>query len=197
MDIGKFRMELETRLTGTVGLLQAFLPLIRKAHGRIVWIVTPGLMPVPFDSSIHACDFAVNNLARTLKIELQPWNIPVIMVRCGTIRTEAVEKSYRELDESFKAWPEEKSALYKDALKKAVGGWKDFDKKRTDPVQAAKTVCRALAEKKPGSRYRVGYMSGAAAFLELLPQTLMEQDTWRKDKSQCLTGVLKLHGFID
>ncbi|MGA2141251.1 MAG: SDR family NAD(P)-dependent oxidoreductase [Brevinematales bacterium] len=174
MDLGKFRIELETRLTGTIGLLQAFLPLIRKAHGRIVWIVTPGLMPIPFDSSIHACDFAVNNLARTLKIELQPWNIPVIMVRCGTIKTESVERSYRELDESFKTWAGEKSDLYKDALNREVGRWKEYDKKRTDPVKAAKTVYRALTAEKPGSRYRVGYMSGAAAFLELLPQTMTD-----------------------
>ena len=149
--------------------------MIRKGHGRIIWIVTPGLMPIPYDSSIHACDFAVNNLARTLKLELRPWNIPVIMVRCGTIRTEAVEKSYRDLDESFKTWPEETAALYRDSINKEMQNWKIMDRKRTDPSAVAKTVFRALDAEKPRSRYRTGHMSGAAAFLELLPQTLTDK----------------------
>lgn len=114
MDLNKFRNELEARLTGPIGLLQAFLPMLRKNRGRIIWIATPALMPVPFDSSIHACDFAVNNIARTLDIELKPWNIPVIMVRCGTIKTESVERCYRELEISFKTWPGRKiRSLYK------------------------------------------------------------------------------------
>jgi NAD(P)-dependent dehydrogenase (short-subunit alcohol dehydrogenase family) len=174
MDLDKFRNELETRLTGPIALLQAFLPQVRKARGRIVWIATPGLIPLPFDSSIHACDFAVNNLARTLNIELIPWKIPVIMVRCGAMKTEGVGRTYRDLETGFKAWPVEKSGLYSKKLEEEVKKWKILDEKRSDPSEAAKMVFRALASEKPKSRYRTGYMSGAAAFLELLPQTFAD-----------------------
>lgn len=174
MDLNKFRTELETRLTGPIGLLQTFLPMLRKTQGRILWIVTPALMPIPFDSSIHACDFAVNNLARTLNIELKPWNIPVVMVRCGMIKTESVERSYGELESNIKNWPEEISKLYKKILDEVVKKWHDFDKKRTDPAEVAKIVYKVLTAQKPKNRYRIGYMSGKSAMLELFPQSFVD-----------------------
>ena len=80
MDLDKFKIELETRMVGPIRLLQTFLSLLREAKGRILWLVTPAIMPVPLVASIHICDFAVNYLARTLKIELKKWGIPVILI---------------------------------------------------------------------------------------------------------------------
>jgi NAD(P)-dependent dehydrogenase (short-subunit alcohol dehydrogenase family) len=93
MDLHGFRAELEARVLGSVAMVQACLPMIRRAKGRIVWIVTPGIMPTPYVTSIHACDFAVNCIARTLEIELKAWRIPNIMIRCGGIKTAASLKS--------------------------------------------------------------------------------------------------------
>jgi len=174
LDLGKLQTELETRILGAVSLVKTFLSIIRENHGRILWIVTPALIPTPFVSSIHICDFAVNCLARTLRIELSPWEISVVMIRCGGIKTPAVEKSYKELKESFKVLPHEKLMLYKDILEKEVKRLKSFDKGRTEPVEVAKKVYKALTVKKPKSRYRVGYMSGGSSFLELLPQPFVD-----------------------
>jgi NAD(P)-dependent dehydrogenase (short-subunit alcohol dehydrogenase family) len=174
IDLDKFKTEVEARIIGPIRLLQAFLPMIRASRGRILWIVTPALLPTPFVSSIHICDFAVNCLIRTLKIELKKWDIPQIMIRCGGIKTEGVEKSYKQLEESFKHWPQEGITLYADILGKEVERLKQFDKNRTEPIEVAKTVYRALCDRKPRSRYRVGYMSGLAAMLEYLPQTFVD-----------------------
>lgn len=174
MDLDKFHTELKTRLVGPIRLLQTFLPMIRKVQGRILWIVTPALIPIPFVSSIHICDFAVNCIVRTLKIELKHWNIPIVMIRCGGIKTAGVEKSYKQLEEFFRNCPQEKMSLYVDILKKEIETLKEFDKKRTDTIEVAKIVYKALCSQKPKSRYRVGYMSGLSAMLEYLPQTFVD-----------------------
>jgi NAD(P)-dependent dehydrogenase (short-subunit alcohol dehydrogenase family) len=174
MDIAKFRLEAETRLVGPVTLLQAFLPLIRRAHGRIVWIVTPALMPIRYVSSIHAYDFAANCLARTLQLELKPWNIPSIQVRCGGIQTAAPAKTTGELEASFKQWPPERFSLYAAALEKEQAELAKFDEKRTEPQAVAKVVLKALCAGKPKARYQVGYMAGFAALAEYLPQPLLD-----------------------
>jgi NAD(P)-dependent dehydrogenase (short-subunit alcohol dehydrogenase family) len=174
MDLEKFRIELETRILGPVALLQAFLPMIRDAQGRIVWIVTPALLPIPYVSSIHACDYAVNCLARTLQIELKPWGIPNIMIRCGGIKTDAPGKSTAELEESFQQWSQERFALYKDALVNELEDQAKFDQKRTEPEEVAKVVYRALCAQKPRRRYQIGYMAGIAAGLEAMPQSLVD-----------------------
>jgi NAD(P)-dependent dehydrogenase (short-subunit alcohol dehydrogenase family) len=71
MDLETFRIELQARVLGSVAMVQAFLPMIRKGNGRIVWVMTPAIIPTPYVTNIHACDFAVNCIARTLDIEIK------------------------------------------------------------------------------------------------------------------------------
>jgi NAD(P)-dependent dehydrogenase (short-subunit alcohol dehydrogenase family) len=174
LDLERFHIELQTRILGPVALLQSFLPLIRQARGRVLWIATPALLPIPFLTDIHACDFAVNYISRTLRIELSSWNIPSILIRCGGILTSAPGKTDLELKESLKKWPEKKLRQYGDALKKEQQELADFDRKRTDPLKVAKIVFKALIDKKPKRRYRIGYMSGMAAFFEMFPQGIVD-----------------------
>jgi NAD(P)-dependent dehydrogenase (short-subunit alcohol dehydrogenase family) len=174
MDLDKLRIELETRILGPVALLQSFLPLIRQAHGRVVWIVTPGLIPIPFVSSIHACDFAVSCLARTLQLELKQWRIPSIRIKCGGIKTEASDRSARELEDSLQRWPKERAELYGRALQKQQEEFDVFDTKRTDPENVARIVYTALSSRKPKRSYTVGHMARAAATLELFPQSAVD-----------------------
>lgn len=174
LDLNNFDIELKTRIIGPIGLLQSFLPLIREAEGRILWIATPAIIPSPFLTDIHACDFAVNFIVRTLKIELLKWNIPGILIRCGGIKTASPERTANALKEAIKKWPEGKYDLYKDALNREMLELTEFDKKRTEPVEVAKKVHKALTARKPKRKYRVGYMSGVAAFLELFPQSVVD-----------------------
>ena len=170
LDIEGFRGELETRLVGPVALAQALLPSLRRTGGRMVWIATPALIPIPFVSSIHACDFAANCITRTFALELAPWAIPSVFVRCGGIVTAAPEKNARELAQALARWPKERSSLYEAALARESAQLAAFDRKRSDPRVVADRVLQALCARRPKRVYRCGYMSGAAAVLDLLPQ---------------------------
>ncbi|MBN1427218.1 MAG: SDR family NAD(P)-dependent oxidoreductase [Anaerolineae bacterium] len=175
MSLAGFSAEVEARLVGSVALVQACLPLLRKVDGgRVVWITTPAIIPTPYVASIHACDFAVNCIARTLDIELKPWNVASVMVRCGGIRTPSADRSMDELAKSLQEWPRERAALYEQALQEWRDSMAGFDARRTPPEKVAEVVCRALVARSPKRRYSVGYMAGAAAFLEALPQPLAD-----------------------
>ena len=174
MDLEKFRIELEARILGPVALAQAFLPMIRKSEGRILWIVTPALIPIPYVSSIHVCDFAINCIARALQIELKPWKIPNILIRCGGVKTAAPARTGQELEESFKQWKRERFELYDQALHKLQEDLAKFDLKRTNPEKVAEVVFKALCAKKPKRRYMVAHMARAANFLEHLPQSVVD-----------------------
>jgi NAD(P)-dependent dehydrogenase (short-subunit alcohol dehydrogenase family) len=174
MDLDKFRIELQTRVLGSVAMVQAFLPMIRQAGGRIVWIATPAIIPTPYVTSIHACDFAVNGIARTLDIELKPWNIPSLMIRCGGIKTATGMKTTLEPEALLQNLPRERSALYEQALRQWGRDIAEFDKKRTEPEEVAKVILKALSADRPKRRYSVGHMAGAAALLESLPQPLAD-----------------------
>ena len=96
------------------------------------------------------------------------------MIRCGGIKTPGVEKSYKQLEEFFQHWSKEKVSLYADILKREIEKLKKFDKKRTEPIEVAKIVYKALCVKNPKSRYKIGYMSGLSTMFEYFPQTFID-----------------------
>lgn len=174
MDLGKFRVEVETRIIGPVALVQSLLPLIRKGQGRILWIVTAGLAAIPYVSSIHACEFAATCIAHTLHLELTPWKIPNILIGCGGIKTSAPGRTARELEESLKQWSPERLELYSASLEKLKRSLTEFDKKRSNPEEVAKVVFKALCAKKPKRKYIVGYSAKAMSMLRFFPQSLID-----------------------
>jgi NAD(P)-dependent dehydrogenase (short-subunit alcohol dehydrogenase family) len=170
LDLDKFMIELQTRILGSVCMVQTFIDLIRQGKGRLIWIMTPALMPTPYVASIHACDFAVNCLARTLDIELQSWDIPNILIKCGGIKTPAGMRTTSDIEAVLSQGPTERVKLYESALRKWSKDMAAFDKKRTEPEKVAEIVLKALTAKRPRRRYSVGYMSKAAGILEAMPQ---------------------------
>jgi NAD(P)-dependent dehydrogenase (short-subunit alcohol dehydrogenase family) len=175
LPLAELHTELRARVLGPVALVQAFLPLLRRAGGRVVWIMTPALIPTPYVASIHACDFAVNGLARTLDIELRRWGIPSIMIRCGGIRTPAGLRTAADVEALIRTGPPDRVGLYEEALRKWAGDMEVFDRKRTDPARVGEVVVRALTAEKPRRRYSVGHMARAAAILEMMPQGLADR----------------------
>jgi NAD(P)-dependent dehydrogenase (short-subunit alcohol dehydrogenase family) len=174
MDLDQFQGELQTRVLGSVAMVQAFLPLLRQAGGRIIWIMTPAMIPTPYVTSIHACDFAINCISRTLEIELKPWRIPNIMIRCGGIKTPAGFRTTTDVAAVLQKEPHARVALYEKALQKWAKDMAEFDEKRSEPGEVAETVLKALTSRLPKRKYSVGYMAGAAAFLEALPQSVAD-----------------------
>lgn len=174
MDIQKFRDELEKRIVGPVILLQELLPFLRLTEGRIIWIATPGLFPLPYLTDIHAADFAVNYIARTLDLELLPDNIRNILIRCGGIKTSSPERGLAQLKEMLNKRSSDRLTHYKDRLIKFIDNQREFDAKRTEPVEVAKLVAKVLVTKKPKKRYQIGHLSKMGAVLEKLPQSWVD-----------------------
>jgi len=174
IGLDQFQRELQTRILGSVAMVQAFLPLIRQAGGRIIWVMTPALIPTPYVASIHACDFALNCIARTLEIELKPWRIPNIMIRCGGIKTPAGLRTTTDVEAVLQKGPPERVALYEKALRRWGKDMAEFDEKRTEPERVAEMVFKALIAEDPKRRYSVGHMARLAVVLELMPQSVAD-----------------------
>jgi NAD(P)-dependent dehydrogenase (short-subunit alcohol dehydrogenase family) len=175
LSLEEFRIELEARIVGPVALIQALLPLVRRARGgRILWISTPALIAIPYVASIHACEFAMNCIAQSLHLELMPWKITNVMICCGGIKTAAPERTARELENAIEQWPQERVELYLQAFRRLQAGFAKFDTERSDPEEVAKVVFRALCAKKPKRKYLVGHRAKAMAMLRFMPQSLID-----------------------
>lgn len=176
MDIQRLKTEIDVRVLSSVRLLQFFIPLLRRTKGKIIWIATPGLVPVPYVADIHACDFAVNYLARTLNVELKPDGIRNILVRCGGIDTPAGKRTEKGIfQQQCSQTNTPVKQLYEKRLDSLEKKLHHFDMNRSDPNIVGEKIVSILSIKHPKIRYQIGYLSKLGSISENLPQWLVDK----------------------
>ena len=172
LNMGVLKRELQTRIVGAATLVQMLLPEIRRGNGRLVWITTPGPIPLAYKSSVHIAEFALHGLARTFRIELARWNISSIMIACGGIKSNAVARMDQELSRRMKTLTTGQLALYGRALKAVLERDKEIAKRGVDPIVVAETVEAALDSPHPKPTYQVGLSKMLSSLSSLPPSKL-------------------------
>jgi short-subunit dehydrogenase len=169
LPIAEIRKLLEVNLIGNIAVTQAFLPLIRKGHGRIINMGSiSGIMPQPYLAPYSASKAALEAITTSLKLELKPWRIPVSIIEPGIVYTPMWDKAETVAVHTAKNSPQEAIDLYGPTINAIVAILKN--KKRIKMVAVsidvvARTVARVLTAKRPRTRYIVGWDAKLAAFL--------------------------------
>ncbi|MEH2361843.1 SDR family oxidoreductase [Nostoc sp.] len=152
--IEDLRWQFEVNVFGQIAVTQAFLPLIRKAKGRIVNIGSVGgKISSPFISSLCASKFALEAFTDALRMELDPWGIEVILVEPGSIASAAPDKVEESFQKNFANMSSEAKAMYGDAYKFFVEGLIRSNRTGLQPEKVADTILEALEASKPKTRY--------------------------------------------
>jgi NAD(P)-dependent dehydrogenase (short-subunit alcohol dehydrogenase family) len=158
VPIEALRRQLEVNVIGQVAVIQAFLPLLRKAQGRIVNIGSVnGGVASPYLGAYSASKFAMEAVADALRVELRTWNIGVSVVEPGPIDTPIWAKSLDAADQLAKDVPPELLGLYDADLAtmrrmtaRLVG--------TASPVErVVRAVVHALTAERPKTRYFLGW----------------------------------------
>ena len=86
----ELRRQFETNFFGATAVTRAFLPQLRRqGFGRIVMLSSiSGRMGFPGVSSYVASKFALEGWAETLRLELKPLGIQVVLVEPGSFETD-------------------------------------------------------------------------------------------------------------
>src|SRR3954463_14810892 len=113
IDLDVLRNDLEVNLGGQRAVPQWFPPLIRDARGTIVFIASiGGRIASPFMSPYNTSKFAIEALGESLRHELRPWEIEVVVVEPGSIDTEIWTKGKDQICERVEEMPEDARRLY-------------------------------------------------------------------------------------
>jgi NAD(P)-dependent dehydrogenase (short-subunit alcohol dehydrogenase family) len=113
IPIEVFRRQLEVKLTGQLADSQAMLPALRKsreqgAGARIVMIGSiGGRIDAPMLGAYHVSKFGKVGLADTLRAELAPAGIRVILIEPGAIATPIWDRGAAAGNELLAGLPEE------------------------------------------------------------------------------------------
>jgi NAD(P)-dependent dehydrogenase (short-subunit alcohol dehydrogenase family) len=164
VPIEEARRQFEVNVFGLARLTQLVTPHMRSAYerdgtrGRIINISSiGGKFYEPFGAWYHATKFAVEGFSDSLRLELAPYGIDVVIIEPGPIRTEWNETARDNLVARSKGGPYEENA------RKVGRVMKRADNSRlmsSGPDVVARKIVKAALVNTPRARYPVGKGAG-------------------------------------
>jgi NAD(P)-dependent dehydrogenase (short-subunit alcohol dehydrogenase family) len=148
---------LEVNLFGQIAVTQAFLPQIRNARGTIVFVGSiGGRYAAPFMSSYNISKFGIEALGESLRHELTPWGIDVVVVEPGSIDTEIWRKGQEIAQERLSDLSPTAQRLYGKQLSRFRELAEQTANSGIAPERVARVIQRAIRSRNPRHRYLVG-----------------------------------------
>jgi NAD(P)-dependent dehydrogenase (short-subunit alcohol dehydrogenase family) len=153
--LAEVRMHFEVNVVGLISVTQAFLPLLGMRRprvgepGRIVNVgSTGGKIASPFIGAYVGTKHAVEGISDSLRRELLPYGIDVILIEPGAVRTEIWDKGaaqagrYNDTD-----YAESLDNFRRYAEQLAKGGF--------SPEEFGRYVRKVFEKKRPRTRYAI------------------------------------------
>ena len=130
----------------------------KQGSGTIVNISSVvGRIGFPASPAYISSKFALEGLSESLRLEMAPFGVDVIIIEPGVIKTNF-------LNPVRLAKKSESGTAYRDITARVVSGVKMMAEMGTPPKEVADTIVKAVKDEKPLPRYIVG--NDASMFLE-------------------------------
>ncbi len=177
VNVEDLRAQFEVNLFGVHQITQALFPFLLQAKGRIVMMSSDsGFFATPFVGPYCSSKFALEGYSDSLRREILPHGVKVILIEPGRITTPIWNKGEKIL----------KQAKYTDSIfwneAKAMGKYA-IQKGKTSglpPIEVAKVVYHALITAKPKLRYIVAKNSFEYKLMKIFPAWYVDRLVLKK-----------------
>ena len=178
LPVERLREQLEINLIGQMAVTQAFLPALRRARGRIVNVSSiGGRVALPLVGAYNASKFGLEGLSDSLRRELRPQGIDVIVIEPGGVKTPIWNKAEALADDMLEDVPLEAERLYGKQIEAVRAGTQRIARETgSDPSAVAEVIGEALTADRPRTRYLVGRDAKVRAVMSrVLPDRVMDR----------------------
>jgi NAD(P)-dependent dehydrogenase (short-subunit alcohol dehydrogenase family) len=157
LPLDAVRREFEVNVFGALSVMNAFLPALRQARGRIVQISTwTASLPLPFNGPSGASKAAMEVFAAVYRAELKRSGIDVVVAAAGNMRTGGPAKTAAALARIAEGMTPGQRDLYGQTFETFASALNGMQNSGLDSAVAARRVIE-LAEQTPApSRAPVG-----------------------------------------
>jgi NAD(P)-dependent dehydrogenase (short-subunit alcohol dehydrogenase family) len=171
IKLGELRLQMETNFFGAVAMTKAVLPTMRKQRsGHIIQISSiAGLQGSVTVSSYAASKHALEGWSESLRLEVRPLGIQVVLVEPGAFDTGVWTEGARMGEESKKSTSPnfERSLRMREVIQKIP---------KADPIAVARVILAVAQNPNPKLRYLVG----RDAKIQLALKRLLPWKTYEK-----------------
>lgn len=146
--------QFETNFFAPFRLIEALLPgMVEKGKGTIVNVSSIlGRIGVPFNGAYCASKYALEGLSESMRVELWPLGVRVVVVEPGYIRTNFHQNQVIAAKAGSKDLPHTPHArTYRERLSV-------FERMFSrEPIKVARVIHKAVQSRRPRFRYAVGF----------------------------------------
>ena len=177
VDLDELRRQFEVNVVGQVAVTQAFLPQIRAARGRVVFMSSiGGRMSLPYLSPYNASKHALEAVGDSLRQEMRQFGVEVSIIEPGAIATPFWGKGQAEAPKARAAMDPELESMYGEELNYVQAASEKSAANAIPAERVAEAVVHALTADKPKTRYLVGTDAKIQARLrKLLPDRVFDR----------------------
>jgi NAD(P)-dependent dehydrogenase (short-subunit alcohol dehydrogenase family) len=149
IPLDQVRYAFEVNVFGSLAVINAFLPALRAARGRIVQVGSmTGSFALPFAGPACASKAALESFAAAYRAELKPFGVDFVVARPGNMRTDGPAKAAADLEAVAESMNPEHRALYGAEFDTFSTALNSMQNAGLDPARAAEYVIEA-AERTP------------------------------------------------
>lgn len=152
LTIDELREQFETNLFGVLRTTKKVLPVMRKnQQGTIINMSSiVGKIGIPTMSGYVSSKFALEGLMESMRYELEPFGIKVVLIEPGVIKTNFLNSSV------FAKKALKETSPYRTLIQKVGEGFSARFENGALPIEVAKAILQAATSTKPDIRYSVG-----------------------------------------
>jgi NAD(P)-dependent dehydrogenase (short-subunit alcohol dehydrogenase family) len=162
VPVEEAKKQFEVNVFGLSLLIQKVLPVMRKKGKGLIINVSSvgGKMSIPLGGWYHSTKFAVEGLSNSLRMEVKPFGIDVVLIEPGPIIS---EWSKIATDNMIKTSGE---GAYKEmaVLMSRNFGLMYHERHTSKSSTVAKSIMKAIKSRKPRTRYPTGRYAGIILF---------------------------------
>ena len=152
LPLDSIRREFEVNVFGALSVVNAFLPALRKARGRIVQVSTwTAHLPLPFNGPSGASKAAMEVFATVYREELKRFGVDVVVAVAGNMKTGGPAKTAAALARTAERMTPQQRDLYGQAFGAFTAKLNSMQGSGLASVDAAKRVIE-IAEQNPAPR---------------------------------------------
>jgi NAD(P)-dependent dehydrogenase (short-subunit alcohol dehydrogenase family) len=157
LPLDAIRLEFDVNVFGAISVINAYLPALRKARGRVVQVSTwTASVPLPFNGPSGASKAAMEVLTAVYRAELKAFGIDFVVAVAGNMRTGGPAKTAAALARVADAMTPQQRDLYGQVFETFATKLNSMQSAGLDAGSAAARVIE-LAEQTPApSRGPVG-----------------------------------------
>jgi NAD(P)-dependent dehydrogenase (short-subunit alcohol dehydrogenase family) len=175
--IDEWRRLFEVNLFGHIAVTQALLPALIRSKGRVVNISSVGgRMAMATYGPYASTKFALEAVSDSLRREIAPFGVQVVVVEPGAVRTEMAGRAIAAARELASNMTSEQSQRYGGLVHAIAAQAASFTESGLPADAAAKVIAAAVTARKPRTRYTVGRDAAQLTVLaRILPDRTLDR----------------------